>query len=671
MLSADHEEKQRGYEPYIALAAVVPFVLWILAKYLNLDFWFDEVDTLAEFCFVPLERTITFYPRPNNHIFFNLINNLYLRLIREPSLYSLMDHPFRIRLLSLAYSLLASIYLYRIGSEILDRSVGVLATVFLATTVPFYNFAVQVRGYALSMALISMLIFYSLRLESRFSLRDLLLVPILCTLCLYTIPLNLYLVASLICYKLLWAIWVHVRRPKSVRQAQHATVHSSLLRSIHERNPHALTACLLVMGCLLAFGLYTPVWAQMVSNRWIARRDEFSWETLSDTMPSVLTALLSHRYAVLALGLPGPIVYYAVRRRSAPLLPEYALAGFCTMIPFVFSHLYHDSPFERVFVNLSLMSSLFLAIGCHQFLLATIGQQSRRLVLVAAILVYCHVTFAIAVVAKDATLTRHIQIDKKDHGITLNYFQKDYGINDLARGFAVTQPTEDVPLALFEVDKVALPAYLAKYGLEDWARIVRSSDIDTIPFNDFGQVNLITSKPMEVLDALENTEPELVHTVLYRRRDFHKVLLLDRYGQARERMQPLATFQSGTRLIGLQMPERVSRLGDLDITTQWQVEGPHNVFVNYWLTRDADEVHVSSDWHRLSNDTESLPYWTGNPVTYDSWTPGGKALGKTGAYGLYAEVFVCVGEECAPERQAEGHEDGVKIGSVEFVDGGG
>jgi hypothetical protein len=47
---------------------------------------------------------------------------------------------------------------------------------------------------------------------------------------------------------------------------------------------------------------------------------------------------------------------------------------------------------------------------------------------------------------------------------------------------------------------------------------------------------------------------------------------------------------------------------------------------------------------------------SGNPVTYDSWTLGGKPLGKAGVYDLYADVFVCTGEECAPARQANGHE---------------
>jgi adenine deaminase len=95
---------------------------------------------------------------------------------------------------------------------------------------------------------------------------------------------------------------------------------------------------------------------------------------------------------------------------------------------------------------------------------------------------------------------------------------------------------------LYEVDKVALPAYPAKHGLGEWVRIAKAKDTDTMPFNDFGQVNVITLKPTEVLAALEDTMPELAHTVLYRRRDFHKVLLLDRYGRVRERTQPRATL---------------------------------------------------------------------------------------------------------------------------------
>jgi hypothetical protein len=59
------------------------------------------------------------------------------------------------------------------------------------------------------------------------------------------------------------------------------------------------------------------------------------------------------------------------------------------------------------------------------------------------------------------------------------------------------------------------------------------------------------------------------------------------------------------------MPERVSSLEELGISARWQVEGPHNVFVNYRLTAEAGEVQASSGWHRLSSETESLPYGIG------------------------------------------------------------
>jgi hypothetical protein len=281
------------------------------------------------------------------------------------------------------------------------------------------------------------------------------------------------------------------------------------------------------------------------------------------------------------------------------------------------------------------------------------------------------VTFGLAVMAKDATLIRHIEIDKKDHGIYLNYFQQDYRPGDLARGFTATQPVDDVPLILFEVDKVALPAYLAKHGLEEWVRIVKSKDIGTMSFNDFGQANVITSKPKEVLAGLQEVVPELGHIVLYRRLDFHKVLLLDRHGQARARMQPLATFEPDIRLVGLQMPERVNGLRGVTLAVQWQFEGPGVVFANYSLTTGTGEMYASSGWHRLSNNTNTLPHWVDNPITYDSWTPNFGPVGESRQYDLSAEVFICAQEECSPEREASGYAGARKLGSVAHVGGDG
>jgi hypothetical protein len=54
---------------------------WLVYSFVNVDFWNDEIYTLKAFTFVPLHTTLTDYHAPNNHVFLNLVDNLYLRLL--------------------------------------------------------------------------------------------------------------------------------------------------------------------------------------------------------------------------------------------------------------------------------------------------------------------------------------------------------------------------------------------------------------------------------------------------------------------------------------------------------------------------------------------------------------------------------------------------------------
>ncbi|MFK7775093.1 MAG: hypothetical protein AB8F94_23330 [Saprospiraceae bacterium] len=62
----------------IGLLLVFIAFYFIQKDHLNLDFWNDEIYTLKHFIFAPIATTLSDYHVPNNHIFFNLINNIYL-----------------------------------------------------------------------------------------------------------------------------------------------------------------------------------------------------------------------------------------------------------------------------------------------------------------------------------------------------------------------------------------------------------------------------------------------------------------------------------------------------------------------------------------------------------------------------------------------------------------
>ena len=132
---------------------IIQFIIFsiYLVPQISTDLWNDEIYTLKHFTFVPLMKTCTDYHVPNNHIFFNLVNNLYLRMTGIHSLDNLMDYPWVIRLVSLLYSLLSLFVMYLTGRKFFNRSTAYISVILLLTSIPFLNYATQVRGYGLSM----------------------------------------------------------------------------------------------------------------------------------------------------------------------------------------------------------------------------------------------------------------------------------------------------------------------------------------------------------------------------------------------------------------------------------------------------------------------------------------------------------------------------------------
>src|ERR1039458_3746805 len=128
-------------------------------KNINLDFWNDEVYTLKNFVFVPFHKIITDYHVPNNHVFFSIITKFYLKIIGINSLYDLMDRPWSLRLLMLLISYFTILLTYLLSRNIYGKDIAFLCIVILITTIPYFNFCLQIRGYMLSTFLFVFLLY--------------------------------------------------------------------------------------------------------------------------------------------------------------------------------------------------------------------------------------------------------------------------------------------------------------------------------------------------------------------------------------------------------------------------------------------------------------------------------------------------------------------------------
>jgi len=141
----------------------IPFFL-LLGRLINRDFWYDEIYTLANYVFVPLDKTVLVFRDFNNHFLFSLFCKSWLAIVAPgKDLFWLMDRPYIIRAPLLIFPAVTIYYLYRIGTEFFNRRVAVLSIVLLITTIPYYYYAIQLRGYSMSIMLITIILYNYLR----------------------------------------------------------------------------------------------------------------------------------------------------------------------------------------------------------------------------------------------------------------------------------------------------------------------------------------------------------------------------------------------------------------------------------------------------------------------------------------------------------------------------
>ena len=159
----------------IACACAIPWLSYVAFEYINLDFWRDEMYSLEHFVFVPITTIVTDYHIPNNHIFANLLNHIFLYTLNLEDT-DLLRYPWKIRILMFLYTIITFVYVYRTGRDFFHPLAGVLSVMILGSTLPFLNCAVQVRGYSLSIMLSAISIYHIIRYHKIGRTKDIILI---------------------------------------------------------------------------------------------------------------------------------------------------------------------------------------------------------------------------------------------------------------------------------------------------------------------------------------------------------------------------------------------------------------------------------------------------------------------------------------------------------------
>ncbi|MFH1060026.1 MAG: hypothetical protein V1797_15290 [Pseudomonadota bacterium] len=429
--------------------AAGPFLAWQAAGPLGNDFWYDEVVSLREFILAPIWQPLTQYPYPNNHVFFSLLANLFLKGLGLDQPNHLLLHPYLLRGLPLGLTLLALALGFRALRERLGPAVAFLWTTLLATTLPVAAFASQARGYSLGLLLTVVLAVLCLPHRDGGRVR-VWPAALACALLLYTLPSNLYLAGAglLLC----GGAWLAARlRRMGLGPAAHDAA--------------GRLGLALVLGLALAVLCYAPLLDQLLFNPYLEAGAAFAHpDTLYQRLPRFLADFWQARWW---LCLPAGLGAVWLWRRQPQARAWLGLALALAVLPFVFSWARGDKPFPRVFLNLYPFLALATALGLWALVQAVALLRRRQAWVLAGLHLALLASFAWTLAAADQALDRELQAGRPVDEARYFFQMPRLSPRPAARLAIRNMPAPDAPAGLVgrTLDAVAGEAYLRLYGL--------------------------------------------------------------------------------------------------------------------------------------------------------------------------------------------------------------
>lgn len=295
----------------------------------------DELFTWLYFVDSGALVAVSYYPGPNNHVFFSLIASLlspFSALLLEP-----LD---ALRLISLCASLLTGFLLWAWLWRIEGKNTASLGLLIYGFSPALQVYGILGRGYALQSLSVLLLLWATYRVGQLPSSKlAIWLWQIAALLALYTLPTSLYPVLALACF--LFYFNLNLAYPTCFRLA------------------------------LVLLILYSPILLlngdQLFNNSWVKALPSTSfWQEIPTYiyqiadfyLPSLAWLLLS------VLGLLLILYIYQFWQKKLSLLPIMSL-GLC-LFPLLILPFQQVLPFPRVWVWLAIPFSILLAMSCQK-----------------------------------------------------------------------------------------------------------------------------------------------------------------------------------------------------------------------------------------------------------------------------------------------------------------
>ena len=506
---------QIAFDVCLITGLSLPFLFAVFTNYISLDYWYDEIFTLRNYVFTPILKTISVYDFPNNHIFFNLINNLYLKTLGVDNEFALADDITTLRMLMLAYGMLSILYTFLIGKKFFSPMFGSASVIVLITTLPFYNIVMQVRGYGLSILLVSVLIYHIWSYEQHASWRGAITIAAISSLLIYTIPLNLYVLGALVYHYGTLAVFQYIKSNRGSSADLPATRYAAIIGS-------------LLMGTMLGFSYYFPVLPDVVNNSFVKSYGMFNAHTIRSILPATFGYFLSGRYFLALIVMLGLSLQLSKLNRH--LNSKYIFCLHVLILPFVFSYIRGDRPFLRVFVNLVPVFAVFAALNIHCIfnMVSARFRAAKSCIIYAAFIgalgLSCYVMFFWALQDRDDVLMDNIRRGVKSQDVYYNYYQAHYQPLSLIGDFARRNYNKEAPVILGDNhDTMALPFYLHKFGID-----YRLSNEIQSAIDSHKTFYVVTACPYRYMDKVSDLNADVQCSLLNQQLSFHNILLCRR-----------------------------------------------------------------------------------------------------------------------------------------------
>ncbi len=433
--------------------ALLPFGYWLFL-HLNQDAWWDEILSFKNYALVEVKTTLTSYPDPNNHIFFNLLNGMYARLLGTADLYEALDQLPLYRALQAVFALGCLLYVYLLGRQLTNPAYAVFGVLLLTCTLPFLNFSLQLRGYNLSGFFLAGSLYHGWKYLDTHKQAHLAALFAGIFLLLYTLPSNIYPLAVF----LLFLCWEGYTKFKKSPRKEKKKARRYLIWLL----------AALGTGFLLVYLAYLPVLENVLNNRFVTKEPPTKTFAISTLLPKVLTYFVSNRWGLLLFVGIGFIAgkrkktWAGLSFRARVLL--YVLFG-----TFLLVFLHGKAPFERTLVCLAPVFALSLSTLVYKAAevieIKRVGKKAIALILS----LYSLGTCLFEIEQNDQKLIQNLVLEKREQNLYRNYYLSSKFTPDaVAKKISQTRKLKNPVIMADEIDRVSVLYYLLKYNIESY-----------------------------------------------------------------------------------------------------------------------------------------------------------------------------------------------------------